>query len=84
MVIALQDIRLLAKIEGGDLIVKEVKYHLKCLVSLTNRYKRIQIQQPNNVKDYQNECRVFVELTNYMKYLGLFFSDWLIFVCFTW
>ncbi len=39
MIVALQDTQLLAKIDGGDLIAKEVKYHLKCLVTLKNRYR---------------------------------------------
>ncbi len=70
MIVALQDTQLLAKIDGGDLIAKEVKYHLKCLVTLKNRYrsyKRTLIQEPSNVQEYMNESRVFVELINYMK-----------------
>ena len=39
MINELQDTYLLAKIDGGDLIAKEIKYHLKCLVGLRNRYR---------------------------------------------
>ena len=39
MINELQDTYLLAKIDGGDLIVKEIKYHLKCLIGLRNRYR---------------------------------------------
>ena len=72
MVVALQDTQIFAKIDGSDLIAKEVKYHLKCLISLKNRYtcrshKRKHVHEPNNVQVYMNESRVFVELTNYMK-----------------
>jgi len=35
----LQDTRLLAQIDGGDLIAKETKYHLKCLTVLRNHYR---------------------------------------------
>ena len=40
MALALQDTQLLAQIDGRDLNAKEAKYHLKCLVSLRNSYKR--------------------------------------------
>ena len=36
MVVALQDTQVLAKIDGSDLIAKEVKYHLKCFISLNH------------------------------------------------
>ena len=39
MITELQDTRLLTRIDGGDLIAKEVKYHLKCLTALRNRYR---------------------------------------------
>ena len=39
MVTELQDTHLSAKISDiGDLIAREAKYHLKCLVNLRNRY----------------------------------------------
>ena len=54
MIKALQDTHLLARIDGGDLIAKEAKYHLKCLVSLRNRYrsyKRQLTQEPACVNE---------------------------------
>ena len=39
MVTALQDTDVLGRIDGGDLIAKETKYHLKCLTSVRNRYR---------------------------------------------
>ncbi len=39
MINELQDCHLQARIDGGDLIAKEMKYHLKCLVGLRNRYR---------------------------------------------
>ncbi len=39
MITELQDTQLLARIEGGDLIAKDAKYNLKCLVNLRNLYR---------------------------------------------
>ena len=41
MITVLQDTKLPSHIDGGDLIAKEAKYHLKCLTSLRNRYRVI-------------------------------------------
>ena len=35
----LQDLKLLAKISGGDLIAIEGKYHMKCLTNLRNKHR---------------------------------------------
>ena len=71
MITALQDIHLQARIGGGDLIAKEMKYHLKCLTSLRNRY-RSHIRKLNQDENKQsldeekmNESRVFIELVSY-------------------
>ncbi len=41
MVTELQDTSLLARIvDVGDLIAREAKYHLKCLMNLRNRYRK--------------------------------------------
>ena len=37
----LQDTALLAKIEGGDLIALDAKYHLACLTQLRNWYRSL-------------------------------------------
>ena len=39
MITELQDVLLLAQIDGGDLMAKEVKYYFKYLTSLRNRYR---------------------------------------------
>ncbi len=44
MALELQETDVMAKMEGGDLIALEAKYHLQCLTELRNRY-RSQIRQ---------------------------------------
>ena len=72
MISELQDTYLLAKIDGGqgDLIAKEVKYHLKCLVYLRNRYRSHKTtvkQQNQNSNKKLDESIAFVELTSYIE-----------------
>ena len=70
MITELQDIQFLARIEGGDLIAKDAKYHLKCLVSLRNRYRsciRRSLLEPDRTSEKLNESRVFVVLTSYIE-----------------
>jgi len=73
MIIELQDTRLLAQIDGGDLIAKETKYHLKCLTVLRNRYRshiRKQNQEEEKIsmdEKRMSEPRVFVELVSYIE-----------------
>ena len=70
MITELQDTELLARIDGGDLIAKELKYHLNCLVNLRNRYRghiRKLKQEPVTTNDKLNESRAFVELTSYIE-----------------
>ena len=69
MINELQDTYLLAKIDGGDLIAKEIKYHLKCLVGLRNRYRshnRVTGQHKQDPEEKWNESRAFVELTSHI------------------
>ena len=73
MITALQDSQLLAHSDGGDLFAKELKYHLKCLTSLSNRY-RSHIRKLNQDESKQSmdevrmsESRVFVELASYIE-----------------
>ena len=67
----LQDTQLLAKIGTEDLIAKEVKYHLKCLIKLRNRYRSYkrqnQVHEQEVIDERINESRVFVELTTYIE-----------------
>ena len=72
MVTELQDTRLLAKISDvGDLIAREAKYHLKCLMNLRNRYRshiRKSSQLTQEISDEKlNESRAFMELTSYIE-----------------
>ena len=73
MITELQDTCLLTRIDGGDLIAKESKYHLNCLTALRNRY-RSNVRRLNQEgekrrmdEEKMNESRVFVELTSYIE-----------------
>ncbi len=67
----LQDASLLAKIEGGDLIALEAKYHLSCLVKLRNRHRSYLRGIPNasskSHEEIKMEARAFVELLTYIE-----------------
>ena len=71
IVTELQDTHLLAKVSDiGDLIAKEAKYHLKCLVNLRNRYRsyvRKSSQLTQDIDEKFNESRAFVELSSYIE-----------------
>ena len=71
MITELQDAELLARIKGGgDLIAMDAKYHLKCLVSLRNRYRsctRRNLPESETTFEKLNESRAFVELANYVE-----------------
>ena len=65
----LQDTEFLARIEG-DLITRDAKYHLKCLVSLRNGYKtctRRALLELKMTSEKLNESRAFLELENYIE-----------------
>ena len=67
----LQDVSLLSKIEGGDLIALEAKYHLSCLVKLCNRHRsylrEIQNASSKYHEERKKEARAFVELLTYIE-----------------
>ena len=71
IVTELHDTHLLAKVSDiGDLIAKEAKYHLKCLVNLRNRYRsyvRMSSQLTQDIDEKFNESRAFVELSSYIE-----------------
>ena len=73
MITVLQETELLGRVDGGDLIAKETKYHLKCLTSLRNRYRshvRKQSQdeeKAHTAEENMNTSRVFVELVSYIE-----------------
>lgn len=66
---ALQHQSLLARIQGGDLIAIEAKYHLPCLTRLRNQYRLHQgrKQDLHDTKEMVNESRAYVELTSYIN-----------------
>ena len=55
MITELQDTKLLAQIGVEDLIAKEAKYHLKCLVKLRNRYRSYKRKQQEQEQEITNE-----------------------------
>ena len=71
IVTVLQDTNILARISDvGDLIAREAKYHLKCLVNLRNRYRshvRKSSQLAGGKDEKLNESRAFVELASYIE-----------------
>jgi len=71
MVTGLQDTKLLTQIGTEDLIAKEAKYDLKCLVRLRNRYRSYQRKNQEKqrviINEKTNEFRVFVELTTFIE-----------------
>jgi len=71
MVTELQDTKFLTQIGTEDLIAKEAKYHLNCLVRLRNRYRSYQRKNQEKeqviTNEKTNEFRVFLELTTYIE-----------------
>lgn len=55
MVTELQDTQLLVQIGTEDLIAKEAKYHLKCLVKLRNRYRSYKRKNQEQEQEIINE-----------------------------
>ena len=67
----LQDVSLLARIEGGDLIALEAKYHINCLTELRNRHRSL-VRESNYTssdlhEEEQMKARAFVELLAYIE-----------------
>ena len=71
MLTELRDTRFLAKIGTDDLVAQEVRYHLKCLTKLRNRYRshkrKSQPQQQEVIDGMMSESRAFVELITFME-----------------
>ena len=67
----LRDASLLAKIEGGDLIALEAKYHLSCLATLRNRHRShvsgVQSASENSFEKEKMEARALVELLTHIE-----------------
>ena len=71
MATELQDTALLAKLDGGDLIALEAKYHLACLTKIRNRHRfllRANLEPPGNrIEENQKKARAFTELVAYIE-----------------
>ena len=67
----LQENALLTRIEGGDLIALDAKYHLRCLTALRNRHRSLMRQRQdcsdNQKEEHKFEARAFVELTTHVE-----------------
>ena len=71
MAIHLQDTELMARIEGGDLVALEAKYHLECLTGLHNCHRSFKLQQVKecgeSFEESQVKARALVELFSYIE-----------------
>ena len=67
----LQETELMARIEGGDLVALEAKYHLECLTALHNRHRSFKLQLGKEsgecLKENQVKARALVELLSYIE-----------------
>lgn len=66
----LQDMELMSKLGGTDMIASEAKYHRNCMRSFKNRYRSLlQKKSPNNSNEREQiaEARAFSELVTYME-----------------
>ena len=66
----LNDSRLLVRIVEGDVITIGAKYHLKCLIELTNRYRghvRKSNKDEQNIDENVCNSNAFVELASYVN-----------------
>ena len=67
----LNDTTLLTKIEGGDLIALESKYHLSCLAKLRNHHRSYlrEVEESSSVliEERKLEARAFAELLSHVE-----------------
>ena len=67
----LQEMELLTRIEGGDLIALEAKYYLPCFVGLQNRHRSLMRQRKSSSSSQMEEkkiqARAFVELITHVE-----------------
>ena len=65
----LQETDLLTRLEGGDLIAKEAKYHLVCLVGLRNRHRSQSRHGSHdiNIEEKKIQARAFIELITHIE-----------------
>ena len=71
MAIELQEAELIARMEGGDLVAIDAKYHLQCLTDIRNRYRSLARLREGEAESLSEEkkikARVFVELCTYIE-----------------
>ena len=71
MATQLQEIELMARMEGGDLIALEAKYHLECLTALRNRHRSLMRQQVQEsgvpCEEKRMKARALVELFTHVE-----------------
>ena len=70
MAATLQDMPLLSRLAGGDLVAIEGKYHNKCLTHYKNRYRAFEIKQSDANTDPSEEfaaSQVFTELVCFIE-----------------
>ena len=82
MTSVLQETELMARMEGGDLIALEAKYHMQCLRTLKNRYRSFLREHEHDFgtfsEDNKFEARTLVELFSHVENcveMGLFTSN---------
>ncbi len=72
MALELKDFELLGRISEGDLIAIEAKYHLKCMITLRNRYRSLCSRKAKESGDGADDERMdesvaFVELVEFIE-----------------
>ena len=71
MAMELQEIQLMSRIEGGDLIALEAKYHLECYTLFRNLYRALirKKEQDSGISPavHQIKARAMVELFSYIE-----------------
>ena len=67
----LNDTSLLTKIQGGDLIALESKYHLSCLAKLRNRHRSYLRETDEEISSTMNEERKMEAITSVFSQVAL-------------
>lgn len=81
MAVDLEDGALLARLEGGDLIAQEAKYHLTCLTKIRNHHRSLLRENQllsSCIEEKKKKARALAELITYIENCvedGTFFSS---------
>ena len=65
----LHDTVLLAKLAAGDMIAIDAKYHPKCLVSLYNRVRKLEMSSAESTIEISAHGIAFAELIDIYSYI---------------